>query len=117
MSRTRSPLRILAGYTLLAAIFGPVHPARSATACVWRVTNARSPFYLIGTLHALSGHDYPLPKAYDQAMRDSQQLYFEVAPDRLSESDFAKRFEIAATYPKGDDIRHHVHPQTWDFLQ
>ena len=117
MPRTRSPLGILAGCTLFAASFIAVHAVPAATACVWRVTNAPAPFYLVGTLHALSGHDYPLPKAYDQAMHDSQQFYFEVAQDRSSESDFAKRFEVAAAYPQGDDIRHHIHPQTWDFLQ
>jgi uncharacterized protein YbaP (TraB family) len=32
-------------------------------------------------------------------------------------SDFSKRFAAAAAYPAGDDIRHHIHPQTWNFLQ
>ncbi|MDQ3545680.1 MAG: TraB/GumN family protein [Verrucomicrobiota bacterium] len=88
--------------------------ARAATACVWRVTDAPAPFYLVGTIHALSGKDHPLPKPYYEALKQSQQFFFEV--DLHAKSDFGKRFVRAATYPKGDDIRRHIHPKTWDFL-
>lgn len=117
MHRQRSALGFLVGCVLGAAFLVFTARAGAATACVWRVTNSPAPFYLVGTLHALSGKDYPLPKAYDQAMKDSQQFFFEIDPDRLSESDFSKKFDVAAAYPKGDDIRRHVHPQTWNFLQ
>jgi uncharacterized protein len=117
MKQKRSPRGILAGCLFLAAVFLTAKLADGATACVWRVTNAPAPFYLVGTLHALRGSDYPLPKAYDQAIRDSQQFFFEIAPDMHSGDDFAKRFDAAAAYPKGDDIRRHIHPHTWNFLQ
>ncbi len=117
MQNKRSPLGVLAGCLFLTASFLPLAPADAATACVWRVTNAPAPFYLVGTLHALSGKDYPLPKAYDQAIRDSKQFYFEIDPDRLSGDDFSKRFAKAAVYPQGEDIRRHIYPQTWNFLQ
>jgi uncharacterized protein len=86
----------------------------AATCCVWRVTSVNHPFYLVGTIHALSGNDYPLPKGYDEALKNSQRLVFEMLPD--AQSDFPEKFERAATYPKGDDIRHHVHAKTWEFL-
>jgi uncharacterized protein YbaP (TraB family) len=88
--------------------------ATAGTACVWRVANIDHPFYLVGTIHALSGNDYPLPKPYDEALRNSQRLVFELQPD--PKSDFPEKFDVAATYPKGDDIRHHVHAKTWEFL-
>jgi uncharacterized protein len=88
--------------------------ANAATCFVWKVTNAKAPFYMVGTVHALSGSDYPLPKGYDEALRNSQRLVFEITPDR--KSDFPEKFDIAATYPKGDDIRHHVHAKTWEYL-
>ena len=117
MQKNCSPSWVLVGCTLLAAIFLPLQSSTAATACVWRVTNAPAPFYLVGTVHALSGSDYPLPKAYDVAIHDSKQFFFEIDPDRKSGDEFSKRFAQAAAYPKGDDIRRHVHPQTWDFLQ
>jgi uncharacterized protein len=87
---------------------------QAATACVWRVVDAPVPFYLVGTIHALSGSDYPLPKPYDLALHDSQQLLFELDPN--PKSNFSHDFARAAIYPKGDIIQHHVHPQTWEFL-
>jgi uncharacterized protein YbaP (TraB family) len=88
--------------------------AEAASACVWRVTSVEVPFYLVGTLHALSGTDYPLPKPYSQALHDSKRFVFELDPN--PKSDFPERFVKAAIYPKGDDIRSHVHGKTWEFL-
>lgn len=89
--------------------------ASAATACVWKVTNAPAPFYLVGTIHALNGNDYPLPAAYDRALRDSKQLFFEVDPD--PRGNYGKQFTDAAIYPHGDMIQKHVHPQTWAYLE
>ena len=90
--------------------------ATAATACVWRVTNVPVPFYLVGTIHALSGKDYPLPKAYDQMLHDSQRLLFEVNLTPKSENEFGILSAKAAKYPKGEDIRAHIHAKTWQFL-
>ena len=102
--------------TAVAVAFGFAFasPAQAGTCCVWRVTNIDYPFYLVGTVHALSGSDYPLPKGYDEALRNSQKLIFEIKPD--PKSDFPDKFALAAAYPKGDQIGRHVHPQTWQFL-
>ena len=115
MINSRSPRGYLVCLLLFSIACCAPHPARAATACVWRVTNAPAPFYLVGTIHALSGKDYPLPKAYDEALENSQQFFFEIAPD--SKGSFSKLFASAAAYPKGDDIRRHIHPETWNFLQ
>ena len=114
MIQLRSPRGLLLGCVLGAAFLLPLSQTRAATACVWRVTNASAPFYLVGTIHALSGRDYPLPKPYMEALKTSQQFFFEV--DQHPDSDFGPRFVKAASYPKGDDIRRHIHPKTWEFL-
>lgn len=103
------------GCALLATLLISSSSIFGATACVWRVTNAPAPFYLVGTIHALSGKDYPLPKPYSEAVHNSQQFFFEIAPD--PDGKFSKLFAAAAAYPKGDDIRRHIHPQTWAFLE
>jgi uncharacterized protein YbaP (TraB family) len=81
--------------------------------CVWRVTNAKAPFYLVGSIHALSKKDYPLPKPYDIALRDSTRFLFEFNPTQHVE--FQKKFEAAAKYPPGQDIRSKISPEllTW----
>jgi len=115
MINLRSPRGHLVSFLLFSIACYLPHPARAGTACVWRVTNAPAPFYLVGTIHALSGKDYPLPRPYAEALQNSQQFFFEIAPD--SKGNFSKLFDAAAAYPKGDDIRHHIHPETWTFLQ
>jgi uncharacterized protein YbaP (TraB family) len=81
--------------------------------CVWRVTNAKAPFYLVGSIHALSKKDYPLPKPYDIALISSTRFVFEFDPTRHEE--FQKKFEAAAKYPPGQDIRSKISPEllTW----
>src|SRR5215510_3646876 len=81
--------------------------------CVWRVTNAKAPFYLVGSIHALSKKDYPLPKPYEIALKDSTRFVFEFDPTRHAE--FQKKFEAAAKYPPGQDIRSKISPEllTW----
>jgi len=111
------PKRLRSLRLLIVFFFGFVgfsNAARAGTACVWRVTNVPVPFYLVGTIHALRGTDYPLPKAYNQALRDSAKLLFEVDP--RPKNDWSEAFNKAAKYPKGDRMQNHVHAKTWMFL-
>src|SRR5919197_440727 len=83
--------------------------------CVWRVTNAKAPFYLVGSIHALSKKDYPLPKPYEIALRDSNRFVFEFDPTRHVE--FQKKFEAAGKYPLGQDIRSTISPELLAWLR
>ena len=83
--------------------------------CVWRVTNAKAPFYLVGSVHALNAKDYPLPAAYEMALKDSKRLLFEFNPNLQTE--FNKKFAAAGKYPPGQDIRSKIHPKTLDWLR
>src|SRR4029078_6767981 len=83
--------------------------------CVWRVTNAKAPFYLVGSIHALSKKDYPLPKPYDIALKDSTRFLFEFDPRQHAE--FQKKFEAAAKYPPGQDLRSKISPELLEWLR
>src|SRR6516164_10980839 len=83
--------------------------------CVWRVTNAKAPFYLVGSIHALGKKDYPLPKPYDIALKDSTRFLFEFDPTRHDE--FQKKFDAAAKYPPGQDIRSKINPELLAWLR
>src|SRR6266704_2490372 len=86
----------LLGIAPLSAI--AVSPAqRLAKSCVWRVTNAKAPFYLVGSIHALSKSDYPLPAPYEIALRSSKRFLFEFDPTKHLE--FERKFEAAGKYP------------------
>src|SRR5690242_8538128 len=83
--------------------------------CVWRVTNAKEPFYLVGSIHALSKKDYPLPGPYDIALKESTRFLFEFDPTQHVE--FQKKFEAAAKYPPGQDIRSKISPELLAWLR
>ena len=105
---------LLIGSTLLFA--GHARAAqRLPKCCVWRVTNAKAPFYLVGSIHALSKKDYPLPAPYEIALRDSKRFLFEFDPNRHVE--FEKKFEAAGKYPPGQDIRSRIHPELLAWLR
>src|SRR5256885_17196478 len=98
---------VLLGLTPLSAIAGsPTH--KFPKCCVWRVTNAGAPFYLVGSIHALSKKDYPLPAPYDRALKDSMRFVFEFDPNRGAE--FERKFEAAAKYHLGQEIRSKIYP-------
>src|SRR5256714_8973553 len=104
----------LLGIAPLSAIaVSPAH--KFPKSCVWRVTNAKAPFYLVGSIHALSKSDYPLPSPYEVALRNSRRFVFEFDPNRHVE--FEKKFEAAGKYPRGQDIRSKIHPDLLAWLR
>jgi uncharacterized protein len=113
---THGPIVLLVALTLtpLAMDAAPQNK-KFPKCCVWRVTNAKAPFYLVGSIHALSKKDYPLPKPYDIALKDSDRFLFEFNPTRHAE--FQKKFEAAAKYPPGQDIRSKISPELLAWLR
>lgn len=84
--------------------------------CVWKVTAPNDHvLYLGGSVHALRGVDYPLPGAYNRAFDACDRLVFEV--DSAALQAFAKRAEKEARYPRGDSLKNHVDPRTYDYLR
>ena len=104
----------LLGIAPLSAIaVSPAH--KFPKTCVWRVTNAKAPFYLVGSIHALSKSDYPLPAPYEVALKNSNRFVFEFDPNRGAE--FERKFEAAAKYPAGTDLRSKIDPQLLAWLR
>jgi uncharacterized protein YbaP (TraB family) len=83
--------------------------------CVWRVTNAKAPFYLVGSVHTLSEDDYPLPDPYEVALKEAKRFLFEFDPTQQAE--FEKKLNAAAKYPPGQDIRSKIHPELLAWLR
>src|SRR5204862_3675254 len=107
-------ISLLLGLTLLLAV--PVRAAQKhPKSCVWRVTNAKASFYLVGSIHALSKKDYRLPTPYEIALNHSTRFVFEFDPARHAE--FQKKFEAAAKYPPGQDLRSKISPELLAWLR
>ncbi len=119
----RSSLRRAAGDWItfvlcsVAVVFAiPAHAAQALPkCCVWRVTNAKAPFYLVGSVHTLGEDDYPLPVPYEIALKDAKRFLFEFDPTRQAE--FEKKLNAAAKYRPGEDISSKIDPKLFAWLQ
>ena len=99
---------------MAAALFLIATDGRAAS--VWKVTgDTGNVLYLGGSIHALKSTDYPLPSAYNRAFDASQRLVCEVDPKALAES--SKGLLKAGEYPRGDSLKNHVDPRTYDYLR
>jgi len=106
--------RVLVAFVLF--IGWSTSKTQAATACVWKISGSNGgTLYLGGSIHALKGSDYPLPAAYDRAFDASTRIVFENDPRDSKES--AKIFEKEAQYSKGDSLRNHVDPRTYDHVR
>ena len=113
---THGPIALFLAVTLTPlAMDASPQSKKFPKCCVWRVTNAKAPFYLVGSIHALSKKDYPLPKPYDIALKDSSRFLFEFDPNLHAE--FQKKFEAAAKYPPGQDMRSKISPELLAWLR
>jgi len=100
--------------TLALAIAGLATDADAAS--VWKVTGPTGgTLYLGGSMHFLRSTDYPLPSAYNRAFDASTQLVFEDDP-KTSAAAFQDLLK-AGQYRKGDSLKNHVDPRTYDYLR
>ena len=86
----------------------------AAASPVWKVTHPDGgKLYLGGSIHALRKSDYPLPAAFDRAFADSSRLVFEVDDKAVAADKIVKSGE----YPRGDSLKNHVDPRTYDYMK
>ena len=91
----------------------PANPA-GGKHCLWRVTNAKAPFYLLGTMHSLRLTDWKFATGIEEAIRQSHQFWFEIDPNRGDL--FMKKLIAAAKYPQGTLVRDKINPKTYAAL-
>jgi uncharacterized protein YbaP (TraB family) len=83
---------------------------------VWKVTGSNgASIYLGGSVHGLLSTDYPLPSAYNHAFDLSSALVIE--DDVNVSKKTAEKFYKTGLYPKGDSLKNHVDPRTYDYVR
>lgn len=103
----------IAAWSVLASAASGVP---SGHACVWKITGPRGEtLYLGGSIHALRSTDYPLPSAYNRAFEAADRIAFEVDLETLQSA--GRETEKAGRYPHGDNLKNHVDPRTYAYLQ
>src|SRR6266487_303293 len=83
--------------------------------CLWRVTNAKAPFYLLGSVHSLQRTDYERVPEIEEAIKQCQQILFEVDPKQ--DAICAEKLTEAARLPRGQQIIGKVSPKTYNYLR
>jgi uncharacterized protein len=105
----------LAGIFLLASTCFP-SMAEGGSTSVWKVTDPKGgTLFLGGSFHSLRSTDYPLPAAFDRACDASSRLAFEI--DDHQADAFSASLVKAGIYPKGDELKNHVDPRTYEYLR
>jgi uncharacterized protein YbaP (TraB family) len=94
---------------MLASVAPAAQDSSSGKHCLWRITNAPAPFYLLGSVHALRPSDYHKTPVIEQAIAQSQQFFFEIDPKE--HETFGKKLVEAAKYPHGVQIKERINPQ------
>lgn len=71
---------------------------------LWKVSDADSTVYLLGSFHLLKADDYPLPREVEAAFADAERVVFEVAPGDLASPEVAQLTLAAARYADGGTL-------------
>jgi hypothetical protein len=114
------PRTWLVGFVVAVGMLLPVMPPLAAAEiegkhCLWRVTNAKGPFYLLGSVHSLLPSDYDKSSVIENAVKQSQQIFFEIDPK--DHELFAQNLRTAAKLPNGQTISRKITPRTCDHLR
>ena len=105
---------LLLGFTLAFGCL--LLTSQMDAACVWKVTGPNGgTLFLGGSVHVLRSVDYPLPAAYNRAFEASSRIVFEANPKDLL--DAAKGITKAGQYPRGDSLKNHVDPRTYEYVR
>ncbi|MBP6626454.1 MAG: TraB/GumN family protein [Arenimonas sp.] len=112
LPRTPWPLAGLLAAVVLACACGTAQ-AQPPTPLLWKVSDADSSLYLLGSFHLLKPGDYPLAPAAYAALEDAEQVLFELAPDELNDPALARQMASAALLRDGSTLQQALPPETW----
>lgn len=90
-----------------AALAGPAGAPEArpgAVPLLWKVSDANTSVYLLGSFHLLKADDYPLPQEVESAFADAERVAFEVSPEELADPALAKHMLAAAQYSDGSTL-------------
>lgn len=84
---------------------------------LWKVIDTPTPFYVLGSYHALRGSDYPLGAEIDRAIGECKRFVFEYDFEQSAKVNFYKKMDDASHFPRGVHLRDKVSPKTYALVQ
>jgi uncharacterized protein len=122
--RERAQLNPLVGALWALCLVGLFLGACSTTnqlvqskATLWKVKGDHNTMYLLGSIHVLSKHAYPLKPALERAFEDANQVVFEIDLTRFTPKSFRQEFQRTALYPSGQSLSKKLSPGTIELLK
>jgi uncharacterized protein YbaP (TraB family) len=89
----------------------------SAQSSVWKVSKGNQHLFIGGTIHVLGKDDYPLPKAYDKAYRQSETIVFETNIEKANDPAFMRKLVESFAYKHGKTLRSDLKRATFTTLE
>lgn len=109
----------MTGAVAATAVPDSASPAPSRTAplappvpLLWKVSDADSSVYLLGSFHLLRPTDYPLSKDVDAAFADAEHVVFEMSPEEMASPALAMQMGQAALRLDGTRLDSELPPAT-----
>jgi uncharacterized protein YbaP (TraB family) len=85
---------------------------------VWRVVHPDfgGQLYVSGTIHLLRRSDWPLPKSYEVAYADSDELIFELPPGSSETGEVSQQMQVLGKLEAGVHLKEVIGEELWDRL-
>lgn len=96
--------------SLLAVSF--VSLTAHAQSSVWKVSKGNDHIFIGGTVHILPPSEFPLPKEFEQAYKESDSIVLEAKLPDASDAEFQMSMMQQMTYGNGKKISNFLTPKT-----
>ena len=116
---SKSVVRVATGAVaaVLALLLAWTARAEPPVPLLWKVSDADSSLYLLGSFHLLSAADYPLSGDVDAAFADAPTVLFELSPEEMESPALAALMAQAATRTRPGSLEQDLGPALWAQLQ
>ena len=101
---------------LLSFLLAAVSPATAAP-LLYRVGDADTTVWLLGSVHALTAADYPLDARIENAYANAERVVLEVSPGELDPAHISQVALPLATYPDGQQLADAFTPSEYASLR
>jgi uncharacterized protein YbaP (TraB family) len=87
-----------------------------AETSLWKISKGDSRLFIGGTIHVLGMDDYPLPKEFEQAYKQSQIVVFETDMTAMIRPEAQKQLFQRVTYKPGKTLKDDLNAKTYKAL-
>lgn len=105
------------GGAFLALVLAAAARAEPPVPLLWKVSDADSSLYLLGSFHLLAADDYPLSAEVETAFADAESLLFELSPAEMDSPALAGRMTAAAARTRPGRLEQDLGPALWAELE